>query len=56
VSPGFFDVTGQRLLQGRPFADDDLDSKQPVAVVNAAFAAQTTTGPTTRSAAASAPP
>jgi len=38
VSPGFFEVTGQRLLQGRPFADDDLDSKQPVAVVNAAFA------------------
>src|SRR5262249_20576750 len=38
VTPGFFDVTGQRLLQGRPFADDDLDAKQPVAIVNAAFA------------------
>jgi putative ABC transport system permease protein len=38
VTQGFFDVTGQRLLQGRPFADDDLDSKQPVAIVNAAFA------------------
>src|SRR5262245_8927368 len=29
---------GQRLLQGRPFNDDDLDSKLPVAIVNAAFA------------------
>jgi putative ABC transport system permease protein len=38
VTPGFFDVTGQRLLQGRGFTDDDLDDKQPVAIVNAAFA------------------
>jgi putative ABC transport system permease protein len=38
VTPGFFDVMGQRLLQGRGFADDDLDSKRPVAIVNAAFA------------------
>ncbi|HEV3140464.1 MAG TPA: ABC transporter permease [Vicinamibacterales bacterium] len=38
VTPGFFDVTGQRLLEGRRFADDDLDSKQPVAIVNGAFA------------------
>jgi putative ABC transport system permease protein len=38
VTPGFFDVTGQRLLEGRPFADDDLDAKLPVAIVNAAFA------------------
>jgi len=38
VTPGFFDVTGQRLLQGRAFSDDDLDSKRPVAMVNTAFA------------------
>jgi putative ABC transport system permease protein len=37
VTPGFFDVTGQRLLQGRRFSDDDLDSRLPVAIVNAAF-------------------
>jgi predicted permease len=33
-----FDVTGQKVLEGRTFSDDDLDSKQPVAIVNAAFA------------------
>jgi predicted permease len=38
VTPGFFGVTGQRLLQGRNFTDDDLDAKQPVAIVNTAFA------------------
>ena len=38
VTAGFFDVTGQRLLQGRRFTDDDNDAKLPVAVVNAAFA------------------
>ena len=38
VTGGFFDVTGQRLLEGRTFTDDDLDSRQPVAIVNAAFA------------------
>jgi len=38
VSPGFFDVMGQRVLQGRRLTDDDLDAKLPVAVVNAAFA------------------
>jgi predicted permease len=38
VSGGFFAVTGQRLLEGRPFAADDLDARQPVAIVNAAFA------------------
>jgi len=38
VTPGFFDVTGQRLLEGRTFAEDDLDSKLPVAIVNTAFA------------------
>ena len=38
VTPDFFAVTGQRLLQGRQFTDDDADAKLPVAVVNAAFA------------------
>jgi putative ABC transport system permease protein len=38
ITPGFFEVTGQRLLQGRRFTDDDLDARQPVAIVNAAFA------------------
>ena len=38
VSPAYFDVLGQKLIEGRRFADDDLDSKQPVAIVNEAFA------------------
>jgi putative ABC transport system permease protein len=38
VTASFFQVTGQKLLEGRSFTDDDLDSRQPVAVVNAAFA------------------
>ncbi len=38
VTGGFFEVTGQRLLEGRTFTEDDLDTKLPVAVVNAAFA------------------
>jgi putative ABC transport system permease protein len=38
VSERFFDVTGQRLLEGRAFTEDDLDARQPVAIVNAAFA------------------
>ena len=38
VTGGFFDVTGQKLLEGRTFNDDDLDAKLPVAIVNAAFA------------------
>jgi len=37
VSGGFFGVTGQKLLEGRTFTSDDLDAKQPIAVVNAAF-------------------
>ena len=40
VSGGFFNVTGQRLLEGRAFNNTDLDSRQPVAIVNAAFAAR----------------
>jgi predicted permease len=38
VTGGFFGVTGQKLLEGRTFGADDLDSRQPVAIVNAAFA------------------
>jgi predicted permease len=38
VTGGYFSVTGQRLLEGRVFTGDDLDDRQPVAIVNAAFA------------------
>jgi putative ABC transport system permease protein len=38
VTPGYFDVIGAAMIEGRGFADDDLDSKLPVAIVNAAFA------------------
>jgi predicted permease len=38
VTPGYFGVLGQRILEGRGIQDDDLDSKQPVAVVNEGFA------------------
>ena len=38
VTGGFFDALGQRRLEGRTFTDQDLDARQPVAVVNTAFA------------------
>jgi predicted permease len=38
VTAGFFDVTNQKLLQGRAFVDEDLDTRQPVAIINEAFA------------------
>ena len=38
VTGGFFAVTGQRLLEGRTFATTDVDTHQPVAIVNEAFA------------------
>jgi hypothetical protein len=38
VSPGYDAVIGQKVLQGRTFADDDNDLKLPAAVVNSAFA------------------
>jgi predicted permease len=38
VTGGFFDVTSQRLSEGRTFNDNDLDARLPVAIVNAAFA------------------
>jgi len=38
VTGDFFNLTGQRLTEGRTFNTDDLDQRLPVAVVNAAFA------------------
>jgi len=38
ITGDYFDITGQTLIEGRRFNDDDLDTKLPVAIVNAAFA------------------
>lgn len=38
VTGDYFAVTSQRLIEGRSFDDDDLDTKLPVAVANEAFA------------------
>src|SRR5262249_29942359 len=38
ITGSVFDVTSQRLLEGRTFNENDLDSRLPVAIVNAAFA------------------
>ena len=38
ITPGYLDVLGLTLVEGRRFDDDDLDTKLPVAIVNAAFA------------------
>jgi predicted permease len=38
VSEGYFDTIGAKLREGRDFNADDTDMKQPVAIVNAAFA------------------
>ena len=38
VTGTFFAVTGQKMLDGRTFHVDDLDARQPVAIVNSAFA------------------
>jgi hypothetical protein len=38
VSAGFFGVMGQRMLEGRTFAPEELDEARPVAVVNEFFA------------------
>jgi putative ABC transport system permease protein len=37
VTGSFFEVTGQKILEGRSFNEDDLDTKLPVAIVNTAF-------------------
>ncbi|HEY2138625.1 MAG TPA: FtsX-like permease family protein, partial [Chthoniobacterales bacterium] len=38
VSDGYFTTLGLKLREGRDFTIDDLDTKQPVAIVNASFA------------------
>jgi len=38
VTPGYFQILGQTMIEGRNFQEDDLDTKLPVAIVNAAFA------------------
>ena len=38
VSDNYFTTLGLKLLEGRDFTVDDVDSKQPVAIVNASFA------------------
>ena len=37
ASPGYFQATGTRLLQGRDFGPDDRLNTQPVAIVNQTF-------------------
>jgi putative ABC transport system permease protein len=38
VSPDFFALMGQKVVDGRAFTEEDLNSTRPVAVVNAVFA------------------
>ena len=38
VSAGFFEAMGIRMVQGRPFNDDDRRTTAPVAIVNESFA------------------
>ncbi len=38
ISEGYHESLGVRILEGRDFKADDSDQKQPVAIVNAAFA------------------
>jgi putative ABC transport system permease protein len=38
ISPGYFEALGVRLREGRDFTDLDSDQREPVAIVNAAFA------------------
>jgi putative ABC transport system permease protein len=38
VSDSYFATLGLKILEGRDFTVDDVDSKQPVAIVNASFA------------------
>src|SRR5437660_2522799 len=40
VSDNYFSTLGLKILEGRDFTVDDVDSKQPVAIVNASFARQ----------------
>jgi putative ABC transport system permease protein len=38
VSDGYFSTIGLKILEGRDFTIDDVDAKQPVAIVNTSFA------------------
>src|SRR6266568_2260844 len=38
VSDNYFSTLGLKILEGRDFTVDDVDSKQPLAIVNASFA------------------
>ena len=38
ITPGYLDVVGTRLIQGRPFAETDRAESAPVALVSAALA------------------
>ena len=38
VSDNYFKTLGLKILEGRDFTVDDIDSKQPVAIVNTSFA------------------
>ena len=38
ISEGYHESLGVRILEGRDFNSDDSDQKQPIAIVNAAFA------------------
>jgi len=38
VSDNYFSTLGLKILEGRDFTIDDVDSKQPVAIVNSSFA------------------
>jgi putative ABC transport system permease protein len=38
ISDNYFSTLGLKILEGRDFTIDDVDSKQPVAIVNASFA------------------
>jgi putative ABC transport system permease protein len=38
VSPGYHEVLGQKVLEGRTLIEEDSDQREPVAVVNATFA------------------
>jgi predicted permease len=38
ISVSYFDVTGQKLIEGRRFTQEDQDEARPVAIVNADFA------------------
>ncbi len=40
VSPAFFTLLGQKFVEGRNFADEEVQAARPVAIVNTAFASK----------------